>query len=1351
MKNKTVIINTLICSVLMIMGTLFLPAQEFAGGTGTVSDPYIVETPAHLNNVRNYPAAYFQQNADIDLSGYSEGSGWTPIGSNFPRFTGEYDGNGHTISNLFINRPSTDYAGLFGYLENAALKNIHLINAHVTGRDSVGILAGYKRTSMVSGCSSTGAVSGRYDTGGLVGGLTGLAGSIYTGRIDDSYSSAAVSATVNASSTGGLLGKCTYGVVENCYAAGTVKGHDFVGGLVGSGYLNSISDCYAVGRVTGTGSSIGGISASTMTVSRSFYDSQTTGQEGTTLGTPKTSTEMKQQITFTGWNFTNTWDIHEGETYPFLRWQPDEIPAADFTFDPVHVEKGDTVLFQDISSGDITFRLWDFGDGNTCTSSISEHVYTRAGLFTVSLTVMGAGGTDTSVFQNAVLVGFGGGSGTVGDPFLVGTAEHLNNVRDRVDAHYRQTADISLSGFGDGEGWNPIGYWEEAPFTGSYNGDAHTISNLFINRPHWEDIGLFGYTSGARLDNIVLEDAEVTGEHNTGGLVGNCHNTTINNSSVKGIVTGLHDTGLLVGKSEGSSINGCYSIGVIYGSLRTGGLVGSNGLSGGITNSHSGAMVNAGVDAGGLAGLNEGSINGSFAEGSVNSWEWHIGGLTGRNQGTIQDSYAAGPVNGFSEGENVGGLVGKNDTGGIITRCFSIGVVSGADNTGGLAGTNSGQINDSYYDHETSGKSDTGKGNPRSTADMKKQGTFEGWEFNGKWGIIEDVTYPYLRWEGLFAIFFADKTNIDPGESVQFSGYSSEDITSWSWDFGDGNTSTQRDPIHTYQQVGVYTVSFTVSNAGGTYTMTREYYIVVGFAGGGGTEDNPYLVATPQHLYNVRYDLMGSYRQVADIDLSEYSGGAGWTPIGSVNNRFYGNYNGDGYTISNLFINRPGSYYMSLFGFVENTEIVDVHLKNIQISGYSITGGLVGRGHSTIIASCTVSGTLNGRTAGMLAGDMFGDGLINNCFVEGVISGGDHLGGLIGNSGVNVVNSSAAVRVTGENSSGGLVGYNQSEIIGSYAFGDVTGNNYVGGLVGRNWNNITASHAFGRVTGQWYVGGLAGEVYRQENVVKESFATGPVSGNLNVGGLVGDNQGEIIDCYATGQVTGTGNFSKDIGGLVGYNRTNGQIKNCYTAGTSEGYEGVGGLVGWGNGTVEKSFYDKEVSEHSDTGRGEPKTTSEMMDLTTYSGWNFASVWGITAGSSYPYFQRFRSGESYDAVIEGFDFPSVMYRNNVYEMSLTFRNAGNTSWHSVDLIRLGAVDNHDDLVPPQYWRIDLDHAVHGGMLHTFHFSIVPENTGIFTTQWQMLKDGEFWFGEIFSRDVEVKQRTNVPAASWQLFY
>ena len=123
-------ITTLLVFILNI-----LCFSQFAGGSGTYEDPYLIETAEQLNQVRNYMTSSFKQIADIDLGvpPWNEGTGWDPIGDYDPwddtkSFRGNYNGNSYSIYNLFIERPFESDLGLFGSILGCKIKNIRLIN-----------------------------------------------------------------------------------------------------------------------------------------------------------------------------------------------------------------------------------------------------------------------------------------------------------------------------------------------------------------------------------------------------------------------------------------------------------------------------------------------------------------------------------------------------------------------------------------------------------------------------------------------------------------------------------------------------------------------------------------------------------------------------------------------------------------------------------------------------------------------------------------------------------------------------------------------------------------------------------------------------------------------------------------------------------------------------------------------------------------------------------------------------------------------------------------------------------------------------------------------------------------------
>ncbi|MDR0517655.1 MAG: hypothetical protein LBH25_11485 [Fibromonadaceae bacterium] len=230
----------------------------------------------------------------------------------------------------------------------------------------------------------------------------------------------------------------------------------------------------------------------------------------------------------------------------------------------------------------------------------------------------------------------------------------------------------------------------DLPFKGIFDGGSFVVSGVYINTLESYQ-GLFGYIKS------YYKKTEL-------------RNLGIRASYIKGGAS----VGSLVGKSEGV-VSGCYSTALVVG-----------------------------AGAGGLVGYNDYSINAiitnSYFTGTI-SGNSTIGGLAGVNYGAISDSYSTGAVVGNIM---VGGLVGYNY--GTINGSYSAGAVSGNNNVGGFVGESEGEIINSYYNMETS-KSDIGKGEPRTTEELKLLFTFAGWDFANLWGIDSTANggYPYLR------------------------------------------------------------------------------------------------------------------------------------------------------------------------------------------------------------------------------------------------------------------------------------------------------------------------------------------------------------------------------------------------------------------------------------------------------------------------------------------------------------------------------------------------------------------------------------------------------------------------------
>jgi len=237
------------------------------------------------------------------------GLGWVPIDGTYDDFTGTFDGNGHEIRNLYINRAKESFVGLFGNTEGAMITNVSLIDANVGGEDRVGGLVGGKWASTMENSFVTGEVTGGDSVGGLIG-VSGVSGTVKT-----SYARADVS---GIDGVGGLMGVAEFITVNQCYATGNVSGEEKVGGLVGSKYEGTIKNSYATVDVEGdlwvgglmgrstttlkntyaTGSvsgeeDVGGLLGNHVgKIENSFWDIETTGQEESDGGTDLTTEEM---------------------------------------------------------------------------------------------------------------------------------------------------------------------------------------------------------------------------------------------------------------------------------------------------------------------------------------------------------------------------------------------------------------------------------------------------------------------------------------------------------------------------------------------------------------------------------------------------------------------------------------------------------------------------------------------------------------------------------------------------------------------------------------------------------------------------------------------------------------------------------------------------------------------------------------------------------------------------------------------------------------------------------------------------------------------------------------------------
>jgi hypothetical protein len=566
--------------------------------------------------------------------------------------------------------------------------------------------------------------------------------------------------------------------------------------------------------------------------------------------------------------------------------------------------------------------------------------------------------------------------------------------------------------------------------------------------------------------------------------------------------------------------------------------------------------------AGGIAGYSAGTISNSHSTATV-SGNKYIGGFVGHNAGTINSSYSTGNVSGT---DYVGGFAGNNAK--DIGIAYSAGKVTGKAYVGGFAGSNCESCNivGGYY-------------NKSINSDPRVEG-------------IADTAMKS-------ATFVKELNNI----AVAFGA------NEWT-------AVTNGYPV--------------LSNK-----IATSYDLANYFESGNGNKESPYLISTPKHLDYLSL-LVGTgnenfkgqvFKLANDIELSPSKN---FTPIGKISstsnrigagNSFQGTFDGNGKTISGLYINSNAEYGIGLFSYVYNGgTIKNLKITDSNVKGKRYIGGLVGMltdsdnaTLGSLVENCSFSGTVTGTASTSDGGR------------------GARAGGLVGyNYNAKIKNSYSTGEVNGnEDYVGGLVGDNVGAIDSSYSASVVKGNNVVGGLVGRNWNplpthlgTIDNSYSTGKVTGNNNVGGLAGYGSDiQATNMKKNYSTSAVTGNTNVGGLFGNNgDGKTEDSYATGSVNGQTN----VGGLVGYLNSNSKlISNSYSVGKVTGNSDKGGLIGKKfalTGGANNSYYDKTINNAFEDDEG--KTTSQLKNEETFENWDFEDTWAIDdegiINKGYPY-------------------------------------------------------------------------------------------------------------------------------------
>jgi hypothetical protein len=438
------------------------------------------------------------------------------------------------------------------------------------------------------------------------------------------------------------------------------------------------------------------------------------------------------------------------------------------------------------------------------------------------------------------------------------------------------------------------------------------------------------------------------------------------------------------------------------------------------------------------------------------------------------------------------------------------------------------------------------------------------------------------------------------------------------------------------------------------------------FAGGDGSSGNPFQISNVTELQNMSANLSAHYILINDIDASNttkwnWNGTIykGFIPVandtdpgtvGFQGTNFTGSFDGRGYNITGLFINRTPDEYIGLFGRVNPSAMIkNVNIINYSVFGDNYVGGLIAYNNGGTVTNCNTSGTIN------IPGDHYSNteylggligynlGLVSNCLTRGdIYNSGQYAGGLIGESDANITNCTSYVNVSGEVNGGGynagLIGYNiYGSITNCSAYGNIHGCYDIGGLLGDSWGPVTNCSTYGNVTGAIQYGGLigmggsvvsncrtygnvisnglGGMEFASGGLIGSSSATvincstyGDIYGYQQVGGLLGlnDDDGKAINCSVYGNTMGK-NDSWAVGGLVGENEE-GTVTNCIVYGNANSTDSdswdTGGLVGSNeNGKIENSISYAKTSGYEEVGGLIGWSNGEVVNCTAFGNVN----------------------------------------------------------------------------------------------------------------------------------------------------
>lgn len=1129
---------------------------------------------------------------------------WTPIGMDKTKaYTGNFDGNGHTISGLYINSTAAN-TGMFGRIgSSAVVKNLTLADSVIRStKNYTGAITGYiddaasvtnchtKNSVQVSAAVYTGGITGYQDdtstltrcsnaaevTGANnVGGISGYNWSKSSASLTDSYNRGSVS---GSNLVGGICAQIYIGgTVSDVYNLGTVQatgtaGTPTAGGITGVFRWGTIKSAYNAGIVKATAK--GGVagrleaSSSSRTVQNVFYSDEyeavgnlngCTIQNGT--ATAKTSDGLKALTSEDlGDGFAaDTNGINSG--YPVLAWQNGTVKSDD-------PEKDD--------------NGWQ-GEAAKDAPQQNDGVY------------------------------------QIGTPAeLAWFAEKA--AQDSTDLKAVLTADLDLNN----NVWTGIGgQTADTGFAGTLDGAGHTIKNLYLKNGK----GLIPYNKGT-VKNLTLAGI-LKGGDETAALTGTNAGTLEEITSNVTVTGGNKIAGIAGNNTKDGVIKDCHNTGAVTGESYAAGIVAYN--EGSVSGCSNTAVITAGSTfAGGIAAANTNAVKSEAANVSKSANSGHVivsssaerayaGGVVGWNNASVSSLYNTGNV--VSRGGYVGGCLGCNTTGSTAKSLYNLGDIAGsyADtetgevfNVGGVIGGGTAGTDCWYLSSLAIADADSSSANKADAGTIRNKAGNLASLAGSKETLTGTVTLP---------------EDVQAGETIKASytdGNGQDPMFVWYRDWGGE------------EQVLGFGESFTVPND----MVGVKVYVKC-------MDGDHYGIKTAESgkVQGMSGTVKIQGQEVAGHTLTAVYKGSEKTPkyqwyrgskaIDGATNETYKLTDDDlGREISVRVTGSLAGYVEAKTGTIKEGASAGIWPED-QCSEPAVKSGVyqissekelkwfvnaVNGGNTAINGALTTDIALS--TAEGTAGNWYPIGNDKNSY-KGTFDGQNHrvtgmvirgekneqgfFGNIDGKGIVKNLKISGDINVTGDSlSTGGIAGYLEGKIIYCEYSGSVSGGMYVGGITGQTGLNakVTECRNTASVAGTQSIGGITGAV--SYGTISKCINTGSVGTedkSQQAGGIVGlmSNYAVVEGCYNTGTVIG----KKNLGGLAGEATVCAVPQGCYNIGSVASGINTGGSVGSYTGSAyisqtTGSFYlaESQVAATDKTATGASSATMKKAAFVT---------------------------------------------------------------------------------------------------------------------------------------------------------